>query len=222
MNLEDKIKEQYKNRDEKTHLYNSSSSYVAFTEEERNLKIKEYLKTYFTSQDFSKLSVLEIGAGHGNNQKAFVEAGIKLQNIEFNELLPERIAHLKHHFPNNNIYEGDISKINISKKFDVVFQSTVFSSVLDDSARQKIAETMLGLLAENGIILWYDFIFNNPNNKDVKKVSIDEIKTLFPGCEYHFQKITLAPPIGRRVGKFYMLFNVPFLRSHVLAVIKKK
>ena len=222
MSLEDKIKEQYRNRDEKTHLYNSSSSYVLFTEEERNLKIKEILRNNFNSKDFSQLTVLEVGAGHGNNHKVFVEAGIKLQNIEFNELLPERIAHLKHHFPSNFVYEGDISNINISKKYDVVFQSTVFSSVLDDSARKKIAQTMLALLNENGIILWYDFIFNNPNNKDVKKVSIDEIKTLFPQCEFSFQKVTLAPPIGRRVGKFYNLFNLPFLRSHILAVIKNK
>ena len=81
---------------------------------------------------------------------------------------------------------------------------------------------MLNLLKPNGIILWYDFIYNNPKNKDVKKVDVKELKSLFSNSsKLYYKKITLAPPIGRKVKKFYKLFNVPFLRSHILAIIKK-
>lgn len=221
MSLEDKIKEQYQKRVEKSHLYNHSLSYVLLAEEERSVGIKNFIADFFYSKNINNLRVLEIGAGHGNNYKAFVDVGIPLLNIEFNELLPERISHLKSHFPNNVLYEGDIAEIEIREKFDIIFQSTVFSSVLDEVAREKIAKKLLGLLTKDGIILWYDFIFNNPSNKDVKKVSISTIKRLFPNCYVNAKKITLAPPIGRRVGKFYKLFNFPFLRSHVLAVIKR-
>jgi hypothetical protein len=72
------------------------------------------------------------------------------------------------------------------------------------------------------VIFWYVFIYNNPKNKQVKKVTMEEIRLLFPTAKkITFQKITLAPPIGRRVGKFYNWFNWSFLRSHVFAVIEK-
>lgn len=221
MSLEDKIKEQYKKREQKSHLYDSSLSYVVFTEKERNDKIKTYLDSYFKNRSRDSLKVLEIGAGHGNNFKAFTEAGIPLNNIWFNELLPERIQHLKNRFPDNKILEGDIAGIEINQKFDVVFQSTVFSSILDRGAKQKIATKMMDSLSDGGIVLWYDFIFNNPRNKDVRKIDVKELKELFPLCGIDYCKITLAPPIGRRVGKWYPVFNLPFLRSHILAVIKK-
>ena len=49
----------------------------------------------------------------------------------------------------------------------------------------------------DGIILWYDFIYNNPSNPDVKRVSKKEIINLFSGVDnIQFYKVTLAPPIG--------------------------
>lgn len=77
---------------------------------------------------------------------------------------------------------------------------------------------------ENGLILWYDFKYNNPSNKDVKGVNKREIKELFPDAKkIIFHNVTLAPPIGRRVGKFYNLVNLlfPFLRTHIIAEIYK-
>ena len=81
---------------------------------------------------------------------------------------------------------------------------------------------MLDLLNPNGIILWYDFIYNNPKNEHVKKVSVNELKLLFSiSKKIYYKKITLAPPIGRKTGRLYKIFNIPVLRSHILAVIKK-
>ena len=83
---------------------------------------------------------------------------------------------------------------------------------------------MLKLVKPNGIILWYDFVYDNPNNKDVKGVSKQEIRQLFAkASKITIKKVTLAPPIGRRVGNLYGILNglFPFLRSHVVAVIEK-
>ena len=82
---------------------------------------------------------------------------------------------------------------------------------------------MWEMKSEKGIILWYDFVYDNPFNKDVKGINKKEIKSLFPmASKYIFYKTTLAPPIGRRIKKFYNFFNIlfPFLRTHTIAVIK--
>lgn len=219
MILEQQIIRQYSKRKASGSLY-ASGYYVDYVENE----IKENIGTFLTSEfkDFKNLTLLEIGAGNGTNAEIFLDFGFKLQNIYFNELLPERISAIKSNYPKNILFEGNAIRINSDEKFDVIFQSTVFTSILNQVDRQKLAEKMLSLLKPNGIILWYDFIYNNPKNKDVRKVDVKELKLLFvKSSSIYYKKITLAPPIGRKVKKFYKLFNIPFLRSHILAIIKK-
>ena len=219
MSLEEQIINQYSKRNVNNNLY-AGGHYVENAQKEIAENIQAFLKKEFN--DFQDLSLLEIGAGNSSNAKIFIDLGIKSQNICFNELLPERILAIKTHFPNNTVFEGNAIEIVINQKFDIIFQSTVFTSILNNSDREKLAKKMLNLLKPNGIILWYDFIYNNPKNKDVKKVDVKELKSLFSNSsKLYYKKITLAPPIGRKVKKFYKLFNVPFLRSHILAIIKK-
>ncbi|MDR1473039.1 MAG: hypothetical protein LBI41_00530 [Lactobacillales bacterium] len=84
---------------------------------------------------------------------------------------------------------------------------------------------MWKLLKPGGAVLWYDFAFDNPKNPDVKGVKLSEIKSLFPDAEISCKKVTLAPPIGRKLTKIhpsmYGCFNLPFLRTHLLCWIKK-
>jgi hypothetical protein len=105
-----------------------------------------------------------------------------------------------------------------------VLQSTVFTSILDESFRKALANKMFEMLKPGGIILSYDFTYNNPCNKDVRKLTRAEIKKLFPNHrEIQFKRVTLAPPVARRVGKLYDLVNFlcPMLRTHLIAAIKK-
>lgn len=219
MSLEEQIINQYRKRNVKSNLY-AGGYYVDHVQKE----IIENISTIFNKEfnEFENLSLLEIGAGNGTNAEIFLNLGFKIQNISFNELLTERILAIKSNYPKNNVFEGNAIEIDIDKKFDIIFQSTVFTSILNQVDREKLAEKMLSLLKPNGIILWYDFIYNNPKNKDVRKVDVKELKILFAkSSNIYYKKITLAPPIGRQVKMFYKLFNVPFLRSHILAIIKK-
>lgn len=150
--------------------------------------------------------------------------GFEWCNIYANELLDDRVAILDKNIPNTNIYSGDALKLNFENYFDVVFQSTVFTSILDFDFKKLLAQKMWDMTKENGLVLWYDFKYDNPSNKDVKGVGRDEIKKLFPNSKkIVFHNVTLAPPIGRRVGKLYNFFNIlfPFLRTHIVAEIYK-
>ncbi len=167
--------------------------------------------------------MIEIGAGNGINIEYFKRIGIKPQNIWANELLDARVEALQKEHGDINILPGDALDILIDQKFDIVFQSMVFSSILDPVFRKLLAEKMLSLLNEDGMIIWYDFIYNNPRNKDVRRVNLKEIQSLFHNTDLSYKKVTLFPLIARRIGRFYRLFNTvfPFLRTHMVAIIRK-
>lgn len=176
------------------------------------------------SQDFASVKLMEIGAGYGQNLSHFADLGLQWDNIFANELLPERVSVLRKNLPTQNIFEGNAIDLPFANEFDVVFQSTVFSSILSESFRQALANKMWKMLKENGIILWYDFIYNNPKNCDVRKVDRGHILKYFPQAkQIDFYSTTMAPPIGRRISNAYTWMNAlfPFLRSHLIAVIYK-
>ncbi len=111
-------------------------------------------------------------------------------------------------------------------RFDLIFQFTVFSSILDTNLKQQVASEMLRVLRARGSIIWYDFWANNPRNPHVKGVSPAEIKSLFPNCIFDFHRVTLAPPLARRIVPISwllaeMLAKVPWLLTHYLAFIRK-
>lgn len=219
MALQKDIIDQYEKREGKSNLYNSE--YSRFSELERAIKLKQIVKEFLTVTD--NTTILEVGAGQGGNIPLLKEIGFTNNTIFVNEILAERIAHVKNNYPEIKIFEGNALEINFNRKFDCVFQSTVFTSILSEDDRVKLANKMWDLLNPGGIILWYDFIYNNPSNPDVKKVSSSDVKKLFPSAtKYKIVKVTLAPPVGRRVGKLYSLFNIPLLRSHILGVFLKK
>ncbi|MDO8998500.1 MAG: methyltransferase domain-containing protein [Bacteroidota bacterium] len=219
MSLSEQIKSQYNNRKSNPNLY-GNNPYSNAVQKEIKDGIEDLLKKYF--KNFDELSLLEIGAGNGTNAYIFEDLGFQRKNISFNELLEERVTAIKNNFPENQLFIGDATNINTTQKFDVIFQSTVFTSILKEESRIKLANKMWELLKPNGVILWYDFIYNNPANADVKKVTIKEVKALFKGAKlFDIKHVTLAPPIGRKVGKYYNFFNFTFLRSHILAIIQK-
>lgn len=215
-----KIKIRYDKR--KNTVVGNSSPYSDFVVKERNNWYNKEIERLAISKD--KLKFLEIGAGSGMNINFFKSIGFTPQNMSANELLSDRVEELKNNHPDITIYPGNALDIDDALQFDIVFQSTVFTSILDSDFRIKLANKMWKLTRPGGIIIWYDFIYDNPKNPDVKKVSVKELKSLFPNGEFIFKKkVTLAPPIGRKVGKLYSLFNIfPFLRSHYIAVIQKK
>jgi len=189
---------------------------------EREAVYKQVILSHFNHP--KNLKIMEIGAGAGANIPFFNEMGIDYKNIFANELIDDRATKLKNIFPDVPLFIGDASTLDFKNNFDIVFQSTVFTSILDDDFKKRLAQKMWEMTKPNGIVLWYDFKYNNPSNKSVKGITKKEIKMLFSKTQkIDFYNVTLAPPIGRRFQSIYQLLNVlfPFLRTHVVAVIFK-
>ncbi|WP_370679870.1 class I SAM-dependent methyltransferase [Comamonas sp. GB3 AK4-5] len=179
-------------------------------------------------RDLSAHKVLEVGCGSGANLLELVQLGATPANLVGNELLPGRLDAARARLPQDvALYAGDASKLPLpDASFDMVYQSTVFSSILDDDLQQALAQKMWSLVRPGGGVLWYDFTFNNPRNPDVRGVTVSRIRELFPQGVMSTRRVTLAPPITRGVVKvrptLYGVFNaLPFLRTHVLCWIQK-
>ncbi len=110
--------------------------------------------------------------------------------------------------------------------FDIVLCFMVFTSVLDDNMKRKIASEMTRVLKPSGIIIWYDFHMNNPYNPDVRGVKYNEILSLFPGCAVRLRRIILAPPLLRIITPYsltlcHLLQGLGIFNTHYLGVIRK-
>jgi SAM-dependent methyltransferase len=174
------------------------------------------------------VDVLEVGCGNGANLLELLELGAEPQRIVGNELLPDRMAKARLLLPDAvRLLPGDAAGQSLSDaSFDIVLQSTVFSSILDDALQQRVAAAMWRWVRPGGGVLWYDFVYDNPRNPDVRGVPLKRVRELFPQGRIDARRITLAPPIARRVVRLhpslYTAFNtIPWLRTHVLAWIAK-
>lgn len=202
------------------------ASYLAEQEKERAI-IKWIKKNYILPVADKKF--LEIGCGNGNNIYTFLKLGFKPENIYANELLDDRFFAAKKNLPKDvKLINGNALDIELpDNSFDVVFQSMVFSSILDKNFKKDLALKLFNLTKPGGGILWYDFIYNNPNNPDVSGISLKEVKNLFNTEPSYKQKITLAPPFARMITKIhpslYAIFNsICIFRTHLLLWIKKR
>jgi ubiquinone/menaquinone biosynthesis C-methylase UbiE len=172
--------------------------------------------------------ILEIGCGNGHWLREFIQWGARPGNLAGVELLPGRVAEARELCaPDVNIRQVNAARLEFpAESFDVVFQATVFTSILDVRLKTAVAAEMMRVLSRRGVILWYDFRFDNPRNPDVRGVEKAEIRRLFPGCQVTLHRITLAPPLARLLAPVswtgcQALEKIPWLCTHYLGVIRK-
>jgi len=170
--------------------------------------------------------VLEVGCGTGGNLAMLIRLGLDPANLVGNELLPDRLALARERLPAGvTLLGGDATRlIPPGGPFDMVLQSLVFSSILDDGAQAELAARLWQLVKPGGGLLWYDFTFDNPANPDVRGVTYRRIRDLFPEGQFRSWRVTLAPPLARRVtrlhpGLYGLLNLLPFLRTHLICWI---
>jgi SAM-dependent methyltransferase len=172
--------------------------------------------------------ILEIGCGSGQWLLDLIRWGARPDRLTGLDLLPDRIEEARRRCPDAvRLICGSAAATGLAGgAYDIVLQSTAFSSVLDTGVRRAIAAEMLRLLAPAGRIVWYDFFVDNPWNADVRRVGRSEIAALFPGCRVHLTRITLAPPVARALLPLSrvaceMLERMPLFCTHYLGVVTR-
>lgn len=195
--------------------------------QERQRSILKLLESR-CGRELGRLHLVEVGCGGGGNLLEMLRFGFSPSRLTGIELLAERAAQAREVLPQLlKLYTGDALQVNLpSCSQDIVYQAVVFSSLLDDDFQKRLAEKMWSWVKPGGAVLWYDFVYDNPSNADVRGVPLKRVKALFPEGRFYAKRMTLAPPIARRICQLhpalYHAFNwVPWLRTHILCWIEK-
>jgi SAM-dependent methyltransferase len=180
--------------------------------------------------------ILDVGCGHGGWLSDFESWGARRENLAGMELDPARAEVARRRLgPTHSdgsggadIRAGDASRLPWpDESFDLVVQATVFTSILDSEMRRSVAAEIARVLKPSGVLLWYDFFYDNPRNPNVRAVGAAEIRALFPDFRVELERVTLAPPVARRlvpvtwigalVLEKFRLFN-----THYLGVLRRR
>jgi ubiquinone/menaquinone biosynthesis C-methylase UbiE len=195
--------------------------------QERERQVLKALKRHGVFE-LNRTRILEVGSGSGHWLREFIKWGARPENVTGIDLIEQRVAQARRLCPDRVViecgYAGDLRFPG--EVFDLVLQSTVFSSILDTAIKRQVASEMLRVLKKDGIILWYDMRVNNPSNPDVRGIRKHEVRQLFPGCRIQLRRITLAPFRARLLASqswllCSLLAEVPWLCTHYLGVIRK-
>jgi ubiquinone/menaquinone biosynthesis C-methylase UbiE len=180
--------------------------------------------------DLSDIEVLDVGCGNGCWLRMLLEWGAIPSRLHGVDLLKDRIKRARKLSP------PDIDfRVNngwplpfIDSSMDLCTASTVFSSILDEGARQTLAQEMSRVRKPKGWIMIFDYVISEPRNPDTIGIDRHEIQKLFYQLDLiKIYKLILAPPLLRRFPRNLLWLAhaletfFPFLCTHRLYVLKK-
>lgn len=169
--------------------------------------------------------ILELGCGSGDILQELLAFGANPALLFGMDLIADRVATAADQYPHLPLSIANGMQLPYPDgAFDMVLQYTVFSSILDTAVQAQIAAEMRRVLRPGGVILWYDF-WLNPTNKQTRGMGVTAVESLFPGCELQFDRITLAPPLARKLVPLTwmgasLLEAMRLLNTHYLATIR--
>jgi ubiquinone/menaquinone biosynthesis C-methylase UbiE len=195
--------------------------------QQRERRLLALLRRY-DYENLESKKILEVGCGTGHWLCDFVKWGARPENVTGIDLLAERVSRARSMCPRAVRIEcASAAELPFSdERFDLVLQATVFTSILEQDLKRRVAAEMMRVVKPEGFILWYDYHVNNPWNNDVRGVKRPEIYQLFPNCRIKLKRITLLPPLARLVAPYsyltcYLLEKFSPLCTHYLGVIRK-
>ena len=153
--------------------------------------------------------------------------GLREADLHGIELDGGRAAIARNALPAADLRVGDAARLPWEGgTFQLTVASTVFTSILDDGLRRRVAAEIERTLAPGGALLWYDFRYDNPRNRGVRGISAAQLRALFPKLRGEVRSATLLPPLARRLTPLGILLPqlfeaLPLLRSHLVAALVK-
>jgi ubiquinone/menaquinone biosynthesis C-methylase UbiE len=164
---EARIRVAYAKRQKDDARYSYFNTGNLFILQEREQRLLTVLKRHALVPLHTK-KILEVGCGTGYWLREFIKWGARPENMTGLDLLVDCVAEAKYVCPQAvSLVSGNAAALAFpDATFDLVVQSTVFTSVLDARMKHLMAAEMLRVVKDEGVILWYDFHVNNPWNPE--------------------------------------------------------
>jgi SAM-dependent methyltransferase len=171
--------------------------------------------------------ILEVGCGGGGELAYLLDLGASASRLAGVDLLPERIDAARQAFPELDFRVANADHLEFAdRSFDLVLAITLFTSILDATMARNVASEVGRVLRPGGGLLWYDFRYDSPANRNVRGVGAARVRELFPGFQGELHTVTVIPPLARRLGPltaggYRLLASIPPMRSHLLGLLVK-
>lgn len=189
------------------------------------------LLSLLKKQHFTRLAekhILDVGCGNGLLLQRFLTYGAHPSNLSGIDLLKERIEQARFLNPAIHWHTGSAHQLPYADaSFDLIMLSVVFSSILDYALRKRIADEIWRVLKPGGLILCYDFAYSNPYNSAVEGITRKHVRHIFarPGASFTFHRVTLAPPLARRIAPRSqwladIVEHLKLLDTHIISLIR--
>jgi ubiquinone/menaquinone biosynthesis C-methylase UbiE len=222
--LEGKLTYPYAELKEKFGYFNPGD---LFSVKDREWKLLKLMKNLGINKNPQNYRVLDLGCGNATNLANFVNYGFSPGNLFGLDIRKEDVIDASKYHKHLNLLVADGKRLPFpDESFNIILTFTLFATILDEGVREKVAIEIMRILKKGGIVLWYDMRVDNPLNPYVKKVTLKEIKKLFPKTSIKLKSITLNPFITRKLVSFShtlttVLNTIPVLHTHLYGIIKK-
>jgi SAM-dependent methyltransferase len=198
-----------------------------------NLRFREELRRRLTRvlaerfpRPLSACRALDVGCGWGGVLGWLHEAGVPAAGLFGVDLLPASIAVARERFPDFTLRVANAERLEFDDgSFDLVVLCTVFSSIFDQGMAENLAREIDRVLAPGGAVVWYDIRYPNPSNPQVRRITKARVASLFPGYTLELERLTLLPPLARRLGgltdvAYPVLASIPLLCTHHFGLLR--
>src|SRR5438445_11311860 len=144
------------------------------------------------------VSVLALGAGGGEDCARFRDWGVSPSRIMAIDLLDDRARCARQTYGWMTSLVADAACLPFrSESFEIVYQSTMISSVLDAKIRGAIFPEVRRVMTPGGIFLSYDTRYPNPWNRHTRPLPAPELSRAFEGRFMETWRLTGLPPLLR-------------------------
>lgn len=225
----ERIQQRYRERDaspDLTGFWTLDNPVVLHLAQERERAVlRAFVKAGLNLAD-SRL--LDVGCGLGVEFPNYMRWGARVDAMVGVDLMHHRLVIARERYGVASAQASGAQLPFADGSFDVVCQNVVFSSIVDTHLRRSVASEMQRVLRSGGHVLWYDAARTRGRDRHFMPVPWHEVQALFPGVDWHWERLTSDLGVMRRVHAIFgegalRAFDLTgLLRTHLLGVGRKR